>query len=404
MSLSSKLIALLLITTINKSCVAFTCRSLKAKHLNGPIAFYQPNPTYVQGAGSLAMSASAAMPDDWDEKNSGSDHGQSSQEFSPRRPISPDGWKTPDDAYDNIKNAVPSSKPGDSTDKSKFLFGDDLVALRKRLDKLRFDLNEARELGDDTTISELQIELEKEVNMDPQLVYEAYMQKASMAEDSDMTEKLKKYRSQALEARSFLPQYNLEGLWVGKYGQHGYEMINITYVGDILMATKITGDKNVPKGQVTFTADLNPSSSSEDEAIEPIKLTDEAAKQWGTRHLPRFSGRGQVATEGFINNQWLDGQLILVGEYFSFAWLPLGYQIFFGRPSASLTLKLLKETQMTEFGATDAKSPDIYAEMRLFAQRCYEESENIEDDIETEGGMLFTNDDDSYYNQDGCFE
>lgn len=399
MSLSTRIMMLVLLMTGNKCCTAFTSLGLRENNINIPSTFHQPNLHNVHVGGSLKMSASAAMPDDRDESNSGSDPVQPSQEFSPRRPISPKGWKIPDD-----KNSLSSPDPKISSDDTYFLTGDELVELRKRVEKLKFDLNEAREIGDVTTISELQSKLDEEINMDPQLVYELFMQKASIAEKLDSTKKADEYRTKALKARHFLPQYNLEGLWVGKYGPHGYEMINVTYAGDTLIATKVTGDKNVPKGEITFTANLNPSTSSYDGAIEPIKLTEEAAKQWGTKHLPRFSGRGQVATEGFTNNQWLDGQLILVGEYFSFAWMPLSHQIFFGRPSASLTLKLLKENQMRAFGATDAKSPDIYAEMRLFAQRCYEESLNIEDDMETDDGMFFDNEKDSYYSQGGCFE
>lgn len=35
-------------------------------------------------------------------------------------------------------------------------------------------------------------------------------------------------------------------------------MINVTYVGDQLIAYKVTGDKSVPRGEITFQADLNP--------------------------------------------------------------------------------------------------------------------------------------------------
>jgi len=62
--------------------------------------------------------------------------------------------------------------------------------------------------------------------------------------------------------RSVLPQFNLDGLWVGKYSEQGFEMINVTYAGpdgDTLIANKLTCKKNVPKGQVIFQVDLNDS-------------------------------------------------------------------------------------------------------------------------------------------------
>ena len=124
---------------------------------------------------------------------------------------------------------------------------------------------------------------------------------------------------------------------ISRYGNHGYEMINVTYSGDTLIAYKVTGDKNVPRGEITFQADLAPPavrrlktsrgrfsklSNEELKALEPIVLTDKAASKWGTRQLPRYRGLGQVAENGFENHRWMDGQLIIIGEdYFSFAWV-----------------------------------------------------------------------------------
>lgn len=369
------------------------------------------------------MAAGAALPDDWDENksaganggNSGGESDPSPQEFLPRRPISPEGWKqSPTDTYSDVSlpdpEECPSSKNShlaktnnNNQKESKFVLGDDLVELRKRVEKMKLHLVKARTQGDTSKIEELTNNISEEQARDPDYIYDTCLDKALIAEEAGQDDKATLYRHRALEARKNMPQYNLEGLWVGKYGPHGYEMINVTYVGDTLVATKVTGDKNVPKGEITFTANLNP-SSSKNGPIGPIELSDEAARQWGTKHLPRFSGHGQVATEGFTNNQWIDGQLILVGEYFSFAWIPLGHQIFFGRPSAALTLKLLRESQMTEYGATDAKSPNLIAEMRAHAQKCYEESEIIADDMEIESEMIFVPENDAYFYQEGCFE
>ena len=138
-----------------------------------------------------------------------------------------------------------------------------------------------------------------------------------------------------------------------RYGENGYEMINVTYVGDTLVATKVTGDQNVPKGEVSFTVDLSPkvvhnSVGDSMMALEPIELNPKASKQWGKKFLARHPGKGQVASEGFTNNQWMEGQLILVGRFFSFAWVPIGHQVFFGRPSSELTIKMLKEAHDEE--------------------------------------------------------
>ena len=126
------------------------------------------------------------------------------------------------------------------------------------------------------------------------------------------------------------------------------EMVNVTYIGDTLVARKVTGDKNVPAGEITFQCDLRPSRTSsttlETNGLSNLELSPEASKKWGTRQLQRFSGLGHVAEEGFKNNQWVEGQLVMVSEeYFSFTWVPLGIQIFFGRPSPELALKMIRE-------------------------------------------------------------
>lgn len=192
-----------------------------------------------------------------------------------------------------------------------------------------------------------------------------------------------------------------------RYGQHGYEMINVTYVGDQLIAYKVTGDKSVPRGEITFQADLNPlrmknvigndpsssTSTSTEENLEPINLTPYAAEKWGTSQLPRHKGLGQVAETGFNNNQWMDGQLIIIGEeYFSFAWVPIEQQIFFGRPSPELALKMLREigaAAITPFKSWE-EPPTLDSDVNVlkdYVSSCLEKTtESVEEEM---GGDAF---------------
>ena len=286
-----------------------------------------------------------------------------------------------------------------------YLHGDELIELRKYIINLEAELEVAADEKDTESIQHITRALQESKAMDAEHCYMIALENLKIAEKNGNQDEASEYRKAALLARSCLPQFQLNGLWVGKYGDHGYEMVNVTYVGgelgNTLVASKITGDKNVPKGEITFTADLQPKAKG---SLDPIELSTAAAKQWGHQHLPRFPGQGQVAAEGFVNQQWMDGQLILVGEYFSFAWLPIGHQIFFGRPSAELTLKMLKQSKMSDYGAIDAGSPNVVAEQRAFAQRCFQETELMLFDDEADGELCFLMDDDDYFCQDGCFE
>lgn len=342
-----------------------------------------------------------ALPDpgEWENKNR-----PSAEEFTDSSDIMPGDMTVPFESQSHSPERIQRMQKEEET-KSRFLHGDELVDLRKYIKNLELDLVDAKEKRDATRIQDLTKALHESKNLDAEFIYSSCLEQAETAEKMGVLDEAKEYRKEAMEARSCLPQFQLSGLWVGKYGDHGYEMINVTYVGDVLIATKVTGDKNVPKGEVTFTADLSPfTTTKEGQKLEPIELSSVAAKQWGNKYLTRFPGKGQVASEGFVNNQFMDGQLILVGEeYFSYAWVPIGHQIFFGRPSAQLTLKMLKQSQMIDYGAVDVEIPNEISTNRAFAQRCYEESEMLIDD-HVEGDLCFLVEDEDYFCQEGCFE
>lgn len=171
-------------------------------------------------------------------------------------------------------------------------------------------------------------------------------------------------------------------------------MINVTYAGDTLIAYKVTGDAAVPRGEITFQADLCPLTTPQvaadgesREALKPIKLTEKAAKKWGTNQLPRSHGLGRVAEDNFQNAQWMEGQLIIIGEeYFSFAWLPIEHQIFFGRPSPELALKMLRDggeasLKVNAWDQPPSQDDDVTI-WKDFAAHCLERTEeSIEEDL-----------------------
>jgi len=319
----------------------------------------------------------------------------------------------------------------------RFATGDDVHELRQQVWKDRRALEMAR--LDEGTDSQAVLRLERSIVAaqlrDAEFVYEISLERQALAERAGRHIEAQKHAAEAQLARQALPQFQLDGLWVGKYGEQGFELINVTYVGDTLVAHKLTGHKNVGKGQITFQVDLSPNSPNynhhqqqnnkkkrtasppyqtsdsaatsgnhgydDSSILEPIELGPQAATQWGARFLSRFAGQGQVAAADGSGAQWIDGQLILVGDYFSFAWLPIGHQVFFGRPSAELTLKLLRESASTSAAAFRD------ATCRNHLQRCWDETEHLHDELEVSssgGTFLMGEQQHNYYHQDGCFE
>eukprot|EP00980_Cylindrotheca_fusiformis_P011864 scaffold2817_cov130-Cylindrotheca_fusiformis.AAC.19 len=284
----------------------------------------------------------------------------------------------------------------DNNNQRKFVSGDELHKLRHDVMAMRLELQEARRSGSQLLVRALEKAIMNAQKVDAEFVYAVSMERRALAEEKGKFQDAERFRLQAMEARNALPQFQLEGLWVGKYGENGYEMINVTYVGDVMHAQKVTSNtNNVPKGQVSFEVDLSPNKAgNRNEFLDPIKLGDSAAEQWGSKYLQRFPGKGQIAADGFQDSQWINGQLIMVNEFFSFAWLPIGHQVFFGRPTPELILKLMKDDKKQEIGNCSA---------RTFLEKCWEETEHIEDDLEVNEGYHY-NDGLGYYPQDGCFE
>jgi len=289
-------------------------------------------------------------------------------------------------------------------DKQRFVnYGDDLWNMREFMSKLSRKLLKSINDGDREKEGEIREELRQIEHQDPDLVYKVELEKLQKAGSEGREDDARRHSMIASAARNNLPQYNLDGLWVGKYGQHGYEMINVTYQGDLLIAYKVTGDKNVPRGEITFQVDLNPldrkvvGDSSGDpssipmvEQLQPISLTAKAAKKWGTTQLPRHKGMGQVAEAGFEKNQWMEGQLIIIGEeYFSFAWVPIEQQIFFGRPSPELALKMLRECGAESIAPAKSwkEPPTIDANVNVlknYINSCLEKTTEAEDELSGE--------------------
>ena len=152
------------------------------------------------------------------------------------------------------------------------------------------------------------------------------------------------------------------------YG-NGPQLINVTYADDFhtLVATKVTGDRFISRGDDSFTANLAPS-----EEADPIELSDTAASKWGAKKLQRFPGEGFIALEGGKDKKTIDGQLIMFDDYFSFTWIDMKHTVFFSRPSPSQTLHLLRDVISKE---------DELENKRLHLEQCYSLDDTATSDI-----------------------
>lgn len=166
------------------------------------------------------------------------------------------------------------------------------------------------------------------------------------------------------------------------YGEpSGDVLINVTYVGDTMLAAKVTGEENVPRGEVTFTVDLTPRNDS----LEPLKLRVGPTSK-ATTNLPRFAGRGQVAKRGFEGHKFVEGQLVMFERHFSFVWVPIRHHVLFRRPTPEQTLSLLRDHLAKE---------DELENVREYLRRCYQM--DMTDALASQASL---NRDDYYYGQD----
>ena len=95
-------------------------------------------------------------------------------------------------------------------------YGNELWQLRTNIAELSDELLEAIGRGEEMEELGLRRTLSKVEKRDPELVYKAELEAMAEAEADGRVEDALFHKERAINARSCLPHFNLEGLWVGK--------------------------------------------------------------------------------------------------------------------------------------------------------------------------------------------
>eukprot|EP00210_Caulerpa_lentillifera_P007721 g7367.t1 len=134
------------------------------------------------------------------------------------------------------------------------------------------------------------------------------------------------------------------GYYIGRFGPHGLELIHLSRHKDkvsdheFVQARKITGDPNVPSGEVTFWAYLGHQSTS--------SFVGHDQEDLGIRSI--YNGKGKVAGSGYENPKWVDGQLLVFDSWSSLASnSELGF--VWSVPNARKFLILLSRVRLPEY-------------------------------------------------------
>ncbi|KAM7445382.1 F-box only protein 31 [Porites harrisoni] len=121
------------------------------------------------------------------------------------------------------------------------------------------------------------------------------------------------------------------GVFKGTYSSHGVELVMISFTDQKMIGTKITGDPNVPGGEVTFDVDLTKplpdeaaANSGEPKTFSLPQGYEARYTDFPSHYKARFHSVGQIASHGFVSPQWTPAHFVLFNDdLFGFLWIEL---------------------------------------------------------------------------------
>jgi hypothetical protein len=228
----------------------------------------------------------------------------------------------------------------------------DLQQIRKRLIELDEQVEYALQKDDFKTAVRLRDEKRKLQQKDPGSLYSLLEEELELAVREERYGDASRLNKQLQAVRRHLPQFKLEGLWKGDYGDHGETIIRITYDGDVMEARKVTGDPHVPAGAVTFRADLSSKNEKGAREADDERGTEMEVIKMGSngeetpQEVEEFGAEGVIATMDYGSPQYIPGRLFLMDkDAIAFLWIPIGVFVFFTRIDQSDLEDKMTETR-----------------------------------------------------------
>lgn len=136
---------------------------------------------------------------------------------------------------------------------------------------------------------------------------ESMVKKALLGASSKLNSNVAGLEGEVSYRRLKLPSVTtdvFQGIYIGSFGPHGPEVIqverNLIDGKEWVYGVKLTGDNNVPAGQVSFKAQVGRECKLSSSGVYPIEYGVQA----------RYPGQGRVAREGYSSPKWVDGELL----------------------------------------------------------------------------------------------